>query len=220
MTRPLLCVLAVMLLAGCVERHRAVGAGVHPVAADKTIRLQPASGWNRLAQAGAHRSRGEVWTREGRYLDWLGIWGGLKPGQTLFANPASDRGYYPRIRYPMLPHEVADMIESSLRLRQGAHIFHLTALGPRPFLGLDGFQIDFRFIGSDEVARQGRAVGAFAGGRLFMMLFHAPSLYYFDAQIGRVDGLITGARANGPAFDRAVHAGQQALRRRAQRSRR
>ena len=64
----------------------------------------------------------------------------------------------------MTPPEIAAMIESLFRVRGGAVDFKTIALAPRPFLGANGFQLDYEHLDSDEVRRKGRAVGAIIDG--------------------------------------------------------
>jgi hypothetical protein len=86
------------------------------------------------------------------------------------------------------------MIESFYRIRAGSLSFDMTGLQPRTFLGQPGFQFDYRHLGGNELARQGRVVGAVIGRRLYMIMFDAPRSHYFPSLIPEVERIVESAR--------------------------
>ena len=61
----------------------------------------------------------------------------------------------------------------------GAVDFRTLSLQPRPFLGTNGFQFDYEHLDSDELWREGRAVGAVIDGRLYLILLDAARSHYY-----------------------------------------
>lgn len=54
---------------------------------------------------------------------------------------------------------------------------------PRPFLGANGFQLDYEYLDSDEAWRRGRAVGAVVNGRLYLIMLDAVRSHYCAAEL-------------------------------------
>ena len=86
----------------------------------------------------------------------------------------------------MTPPEIAAMLESLYRVRGGAVDFRTLSLQPRPFLGANGFQLDYEHLDGDELWRRGRAVGAVIDGRLYLILLDAARSHYYDADAARL----------------------------------
>ena len=85
------------------------------------------------------------------------------------------------------------MIETFYRIRASAVDFDMTGLQPRTFLGQSGFQLDYTHLDSDEVQRQGRAVGAIVGDRLYLILFDAVRSHYFPSGLPEFERIVTSA---------------------------
>ena len=93
--------------------------------------------------------------------------------------------------------EIAAMIESLYRVRAGTVDFRTVSLQPRPFLGANGFQLDYEHLDTDELQRRGRAVGAVVDGRLYLIIFDAARSHYFDAAAPDFEALVNSARRAG-----------------------
>ena len=72
--------------------------------------------------------------------------------------------------------------------------FTTTSLMPRPFLGTNGFQLEYEHLDSDEVRRKGRAVGAVIDGKLYMILYDAARMHYFNASLPDFEAIVASAR--------------------------
>jgi hypothetical protein len=94
----------------------------------------------------------------------------------------------------MTPPEIAAMLESLYRVRGGAVEFRTLSLSPRPFLGTNGFQLDYEHLDSDEVWRKGRAVGAVIRGRLYMISLDAARSHYFTSTLPDFEAIVNSAR--------------------------
>jgi hypothetical protein len=161
----------------------------------RTMRVTPTVRWNRTPRTMYDIPREENWTLYGPLLDSLSFVGGLETGKPLVRwQRRTDERQVPNFRADMSPPEIASMIESYYRIRAGSVSFEMTGLQPRTFLGQPGFQFDYRHLGGNEVARQGRVVGAVIADRLYMILFDATRDHYFPAAIGEVERIIESAR--------------------------
>ena len=100
----------------------------------------------------------------------------------------------PNFRSDMTAPEVAAMVESLFRVRAGTVDFRTTSLQPRAFLGVNGFQLDFEHLDTDELWRRGRAVGAVVNGELYLILLDAARSHYFDAAAPDFEAIVNSAR--------------------------
>ena len=116
-------------------------------------------------------------------------------------------------RSNMTPPEIAAMIESLYRVRGGAVDFRTLSLQPRPFLGTNGFQLDYEHLDDDELWRQGRVVGAVINGQLYLILLDAARVallrrgaarFRSRRRLGRVGSLALRLKEHHPCLKDAV----------------
>src|SRR5439155_16772810 len=100
-------------------------------------------------------------------------------------------------REDMTPPEIAAMIESLYRVRGGAVDFRTLSLQPRPFLGANGFQLDYEHLDTDELWRRGRVVGAVIDGRLYLILLDAARSHYYDVMLPDFEAIVASAERRG-----------------------
>lgn len=170
--------------------------GVHRVeVGDGSMSVVPPRPWNRHR----HIIFGDIhevddWTLNGPILDEISFVSGLKDNRALIRQRWSANQQVPRFRSNMTPPEIATMLESLFRVRGGAVDFRTLSLQPRPFLGTNGFQLDYEHLDGDEVWRKGRAVGAVVNGRLYMILLDAAKSHYFATTLPDFEALVASAR--------------------------
>jgi hypothetical protein len=135
----------------------------------------------------------EDWTLNGPLLDGISFVTGLKDGKSLIRQRRSASQQVPIFRSNMTAPEVAGMVESLYRVRGGAVEFKTLSLQPRPFLGANGFQLDYQHLDDDELWRRGRAVGAVIDGKLYLILLDAARSHYWDAALPDYEALVASA---------------------------
>jgi hypothetical protein len=86
------------------------------------------------------------------------------------------------------------MIESLYRVRAGTVDFKTLSLAPRPFLGTNGFQLDYEHLDSDELWRRGRVVGTVINGRLYLILLDAAKSHYWDVTLPDFEAVVASAQ--------------------------
>ncbi len=194
--------LALSLLGGCAGGAGPEGFGygyyglIQPgpeKVADNKIRVVPTIAWNRSPRTGYDISREENWTLNGPLLDNLSFVGGVRSGKSIVRQRRRAERQVPRFRPDMSPPEIASMIETFYRVRGGAVNFETTSLQPRIVLGQPGFQLDYTHLDGDEVQRQGRAVGAVIGDRLYLILFDAVRSHYFPTGLPEFERIVASA---------------------------
>ena len=135
----------------------------------------------------------EDWTLNGPLLDGISFVTGLKDGKSLIRQRRTASQQVPIFRSNMTAPEVAAMIESLYRVRGGAVEFKTLGLQPRPFLGANGFQLDYEHLDDDELWRRGRAVGSVINGKLYLILIDAARSHYWDATLPDYEALVASA---------------------------
>jgi hypothetical protein len=162
---------------------------------DGSLSVTPPRPWNR------HRSilwadvrDVEDWTLNGPYLDGISFVTGLKSGRYLIRQSKRADQQVPKFRSDMTPPEIVAMLESLYRVKGGAIDFRTLSLQPRPFLGANGFQLDYEHLDSDELWRKGRAVGAVINGQLYLILYDAARSHYYAAALPDFESIVGSAR--------------------------
>ena len=165
---------------------------------DDSVSVVPPRPWNRHRPVFFEDIRQvEDWTLNGPLLDGMSFVTGLKNGKSLIRQRRTANQQVPLFRSNMTPPEVAAMIESLYRVRGGAVDFRTLSLQPRPFLGTNGFQLDYEHLDGDELWRRGRVVGAVINGELYLILLDAAKAHYWDATLPDFEAVVASAQLRG-----------------------
>ncbi|HLO19783.1 MAG TPA: hypothetical protein VK192_04750 [Sphingomicrobium sp.] len=135
----------------------------------------------------------EDWTLNGPLLDGITFITGLRSGHFMVRQRRSTDQQVPKFRADMTPPEIAAMLESLYRVRGGAVDFHTLSIQPRPFLGRNGFQLDYEHLDDDELWRKGRAIGTVVNGELYLVMFDAARSHYYDAALPDFEAIVASA---------------------------
>ena len=174
-----------------VRAHRvSVGDGSLSVAAPRPWNKQRAQFFDDIRDV-------EDWTLDGPYLDGITFVTGLKSGRYLIRQSKRADQQVPKFRSDMTPPEIVAMLESLYRVRGGAIDFKTLSLQPRPFLGTNGFQLDYEHLDSDELWRRGRVVGTVVNGELYLILYDAARMHYYAAALPDFESIVASARLEG-----------------------
>jgi hypothetical protein len=162
---------------------------------DGSLSVAPPRPWNRHRPILFEDIRDvEDWTLNGPLLDGMSFVTGLRNGKTLIRQRRTASQQVPMFRSNMTAPEIAAMIESLYRVRGGAVDFRTLSLQPRPFLGANGFQLDYEHLDDDELWRRGRAVGAVINGELYLILLDAAKAHYYDATLPDFEAVVASAQ--------------------------
>jgi hypothetical protein len=162
---------------------------------DGSMAVTPPRPWNRQQRFFFDDVRWvEDWTLNGPYLDDLTFVSGLPHGKYLIRTNKRDAQQIPRFHSDMTAPEIAALLESAYRVRGGAVDFKTLSLAPRPFLGQQGFQLDYEHLDGDELWRKGRAVGAVIDGRLYLIMLDAARSHYFPDELKDFEAIVASAR--------------------------
>ena len=200
MIRRCLCVAAALAVAGCaplvlVQPERQTVGGV--------ISVQPGIKWNKLTMSG-YRGNVEVWTLDGPALNTLLFFTGVPDGEPLFtraagAAPAAQQEKPAVFRSTMNPVEVQELLEATMARNFQTTIAEARNLKPAPVANGQGFRFETRYIGRDEVEREGVFVGTIRNGKLYGAWFQGAKLHYFKRYLPEFDQMVASAQLVGDA---------------------
>jgi hypothetical protein len=151
------------------------------------------TGWNRFEEREGAVT--EFWTMDGIALDRLRFFVALGEGESL-AKPLGKRPL-PAFHAAMSPHEIVELYEAFTT--EDASAFTLTRLAPSKFLGAEGFRFEFELTRRlDHLTLRGLGYGAVVNGRLYLIIYSAPGLYYFERHLPAAEAAVASARLRSP----------------------
>jgi hypothetical protein len=175
--------LATTLLASAASAgNTLIPANQNIVVAKSALAVAPAREWNKM---GARPGRySETWTIDGDTLNDLTFYGDIPSGRPLFREISKRDKPLPLFSSTMLLTDIPSLLENSYRVALDTPLIAIGKVEPVMFAGHNGvrFAYDFTAQGED-VHRRGEAYATIKDGKLFMITFEAPTLYYFDADI-------------------------------------
>ncbi len=173
--------------------YKLMPAGTAQTVGKLGLSVTPPNDWNRL---GAKIGRNaESWTIDGLSLNDLSFYAGIEDGRSLFREVDKKNRPLPKFSASMLPPDIVSLFEGSYRVAAGTSLFEIGAVEPIVFAGKPGVRFAYSFVQQgEEVRRKGEAVGAIINGKLYLVTFEAPAIYYFDRDVARYRTLVGTAR--------------------------
>lgn len=149
--------------------------------------------WNRSTQSELRRN--ESWTQNGTGLDDLSFYGGIEKGKPLLRQRDKKKDPLPKFDPAMLPTDIAEWFESSARIALNSAVFEVGTVRPATLAGARGIEIDFTYASEgDNLERRGTARAAVIAGKLYIISFDAPKIYYYDAGLPTALAIMNTAR--------------------------
>lgn len=133
----------------------------------------------------------QVLTVDGPLLNRLYIARGLKPGEGLQRQAAKEKPV-PTYRTGMSPNEQVEFITDTLAVL-GYQRVETADLRPARLMGADAIRIDLAAKTESGLEISGAAEVAEIGGRLYVLLFLAPSEHYYGAYLPNVEAIFRSA---------------------------
>ena len=188
---------ALCALAGCAAQMVKVEPG--QVTVKEALSLTAANAWNRFELGQQYLSvapgAAEVWTQDGITLDALAFFVGVAQGETLGRAIAGKK--LPAFRSTMTPGEIVELYEQMAT--QDGSAFALKRVAPGRFGDQPGFRFEHTITRkSDNVLLKGVGQGAVVKGKLYLVAFTAPSIYYYDRHLPQIEPLMASARIRAP----------------------
>ena len=176
------------VLAGCagfqaIEPNQQVSVG-----GDITLVSQVA--WSQATQ---QTNFGPVWTIDGIGLNELRFYTGIAPTRPIMYVDGVAFRDLPKYDGTMLPNDVVDLFVSTMD-KFGHQQIRTEALRPAPFGPLTGFRFDYSYATRDGLLMKGMVLAAQRSGKLDLIMFSAPSEYYFDRYAPTVEQIFASIR--------------------------
>jgi hypothetical protein len=177
--------LVVLLLTGCAQ-YQLVNAG-DSVAMGDAFTMKPQRAWSRIDHGHI-----ELWTVDGPLLEQVVVYKGLKDGQDLLIpNPLGEKAEdFPTFQKEMTALEVRDLLEATFSRAQEVDV-QTFEMKPWKFADADGFRFEYTFTTKSGLRKRGFTVGAIHDERLFMIVFSAAEIYYFDKYADELEKLVS-----------------------------
>lgn len=185
----------VMGLSGCVA-YVALDPGV--VELETRLAVTTDRQWSRMSVHGG-RVWNEVWTVNGPLLDSLKIAAGIDDGKPLVFVTEEKAKNIARFRAGMGPEDLVGLVTGTLAETAGGKDFEMIRVAPDRVAEHEGVRFEFRFgtgaAGSGiETDRHAIGVAFEADKRLYVLLFHAAEMHYFEALRPAAEAVIRSAR--------------------------
>jgi len=188
-SRALAAVALALWLSGCASLNK---IEVGETAVKDSLIVKVDSSWNQFAQAMG--SKAVNWTKEGLFVDRLQFYVGVADGEEIESRLSGTQEQRPLVfKAAMPPHEIMQVFQNVLT-RDGSTLT-LERLEPTPFLGGNGFRMDYQLVRKgDDVQMKGAAIGAVRGDKLYLMHYTAPRLVFFSRQAAAFEQMARSAR--------------------------
>ena len=179
MGRIILAALLGLAIASPTQAHKLIEPGPREKIAKGTYSANPGSTWNRLDQKEGKYQ--EIWTIDGDQLNQIMFFGGVPVGEPLLKERNKKTDPLPKVAANMLLPDIPVLLERTYRTYYATTAMSVGVQEPTTFAGMDGIRFEYSFTAlDDEVERQGEAFAAIENGKLYLVAYEAPSVYYFN----------------------------------------
>ncbi len=180
--RLLITTIALLTIPAAVSAHKLIKPGANSDIAKGAFATSPTIEWNRLStKEGKYQ---EIWTLDGDSLNKVTFFGGVPEGQPLFKEQDKKHAPLPKVTTGMLITDIPALLENTYRAQRRTNNMSIGEQKPSMIDGRSGIRFQYTFISADdEVERKGEAYAAVIDGRLFLVTYEAPGLYFFDKDL-------------------------------------
>lgn len=153
------------------------------------LTVTPRGAWNRSSMRPSRR--GEVWTRDGAALNELTFFAGISDGEAILRQGYTAGKPLPRFKSDMLPTDIVQLFEVTNRSLLQSSVFQVELTEPARLGKHSGVRFRYNYaVQNEDLPRRGEAVAAIVEGKLYLVNFVAPSLYFFDRDIEEVRQIV------------------------------
>jgi hypothetical protein len=153
------------------------------------LSAKPDGEWNRLSAREGKRV--ETWTIDGPLLNRVLFFGGIAPGQPLVQEADKKRAPLPKVANNMLMTDIPALLESTYRARGDVNRMVIETQEPTTLAGQKAVRFTYTFVrGEDDVQRRGEGIGTLKAGELFLVVYEAPALHFFDKDVEKFRQLV------------------------------
>jgi hypothetical protein len=187
-----LSLVAVAMMGAACEPYKVVEPGTQPIGDGMTVsKTKP---WVHILQPFAPNGPDQVWTLDGIGLNALLLYGGAKDGDILIKVKGDDKVQPPKFTSTMEGLELQELIGTTVsRALAGGIAVEMLSLAPASFMGAPGFETEFSYPTPNGLKMRGYASGANIGGELYLMIFVAPQMHYYEKDVAEVRAIAASA---------------------------
>ncbi|MEE4211281.1 MAG: hypothetical protein V2I43_18685 [Parvularcula sp.] len=172
-----------------LSAHKVIEPGLNDNIVKGAFSATPQTRWNRLQQRDGKYQ--EVWTIDGDRLNRMVFYGGVPVGEPLLKERDKKRDPLPDVTGNMLLPDIPLLLERTYRTKYGIAIMSIGRQEPATLDGRTAIAFDYTFIDPEyEVETKGEAIAALENGRLYLVAFEAPAVYYFNRDIQKFRDLL------------------------------
>lgn len=174
--------LALLGAGPAVAGNKLISLGSKVAVAKSLLTITPDREWNKMGARPGRNS--ETWTLDGDGLNDVTFYGGIENDRTLFREVDKRSKPLPRFSSTMLLTDLPVLFENSYSIALNTQLMKVDSVEPAIFLGQKGVRFSYTFSRlNEEVRRKGEASAAIIGGKLFMITFEAPDVFYYERDI-------------------------------------
>jgi hypothetical protein len=178
----LLMILSLALAAPQALANKLIEPGPREKIAKGGFSAAPEREWNRLDEKEGKYQ--EIWTLDGDQLNKVTFYGGVPVGAPLFKEHDKKNQPLPKVADNMLITDIPVLLENTYRTLSPGTRFTVGTQAPAEFSGEKGIRFAYTFVdNADEVERRGEAFGAFRNGKLYLISYEAPAIYFYEKDI-------------------------------------
>lgn len=167
--------------------------GVATAVAKGTLTVTPGDDWNRSSRQPI--KKGEIWTLDGETLNELFFVSGLVAGETLLKDIDKKNRPLPKMAASMGLTDIPEFFESTWRIGLNTSLFETVNVSAAQMGGHDAVRFRYRYsVQGQNLVRTGEALGTVVGGKLYLINFVGPSIFYFDRDIAKAQAVMASAR--------------------------
>ena len=157
-----------------------------------TMTIRPDARWNRWSTRPIKTS--EIWTIDGPELNELYFVDGLAAGGTLFKDARKKDAPLPTLSAKAELADIPEFVESSLRVALNTSAFEMGKVEPAVLGGQPAVRFGYEYaVEGAPLKRRGLALGTLKDGKLRLITYTAPTLYYFDRDLAKAEAVFASA---------------------------
>lgn len=173
---------AFMLCAGTAQANSLVAAGEHKGVAKSSIATTSSGEWNKLSRTDGPGV--EVWTRDGDGLNKVSFFGGISSGMPIYKERNKKESPLPKVAANMLLPDIPGLLEATYRSQYQVNRISIDTQDVATINGKQAIRFTYSYVRSDdEVERKGEAIGSIVNGKLYMVTYEAPAIFYFGKDL-------------------------------------
>ncbi|HEX7872439.1 MAG TPA: hypothetical protein VF475_05970 [Sphingobium sp.] len=173
---------AATLTASVVSANSLIAPGPQAGIAKSRLGAKPDGEWNRLSRRDGKRV--ELWTLDGDALNKVVFFAGVPVGEPILREIDKKNRPLPKVAGNMLITDIPALLETTYRSQFAVNQMQIDSQEPALLSGNKGIKFTYSFMrADDEVQRKGEGVGAMVKGQLYLVIYEAPSLYFFDKDL-------------------------------------